>query len=97
MRGLCFVPARILSGRRSAGLPARLAPAGTLASRFMRRYRCRNDQRRELMPESREFAYLHVVDHPVVADRLARIRDAATPLADFRRLIHEISLLIGYE
>lgn len=49
------------------------------------------------MPESREFAYLHVVDHPVVADRLARIRDAATPLADFRRLIHEISLLIGYE
>lgn len=32
-----------------------------------------------------------------MADRLAQIRDAATPLADFRRLVHEIALLIGYE
>lgn len=45
----------------------------------------------------REFPNLHVVEHPVVADRLAQIRDAATPLAGFRRLIHEISLLVGYE
>lgn len=49
------------------------------------------------MTDSRPFPTLHVVDHPVVADRLARIRDAGTPLADFRRLMHEIALLIGYE
>lgn len=49
------------------------------------------------MADPREFPQLHIVGHPVVADRLARIRDAATPLAEFRRLIHEISLLIGYE
>lgn len=49
------------------------------------------------MAEPSEFPNLHIVDHPVVADRLAQIRDAATPLADFRRLVHEIALLIGYE
>lgn len=49
------------------------------------------------MADPREFPNLHIVDHPVVADRLAQIRDAATPLAEFRRLVHEIALLIGYE
>jgi uracil phosphoribosyltransferase len=38
-----------------------------------------------------------VVDHPVVHDRLAALRDAATPSAAFRRLVHDLSLLIAYE
>ncbi|MGZ3498258.1 MAG: uracil phosphoribosyltransferase [Vulcanimicrobiaceae bacterium] len=40
---------------------------------------------------------LHVVDHPAVADRLARLRDrdAATPM--FRKLIEELGALLAYE
>jgi uracil phosphoribosyltransferase len=38
-----------------------------------------------------------VVDHPAVADRLARLRDRATPTALFRRLIEELGLFLAYE
>lgn len=38
-----------------------------------------------------------VVDHPVVADRLARLRDHATPTPLFRRLIEELGLFLAYE
>ena len=38
-----------------------------------------------------------VVDHPAVADRLARVRDASTTTAEFRRLIEELGLFLAYE
>ena len=38
-----------------------------------------------------------VLDHPLVQDTLARLRQAGTSPAEFRRLAHRISLLIGYE
>lgn len=38
-----------------------------------------------------------VVDHPVVANRLAVLRDRATPSPVFRRLAAEISALVAYE
>lgn len=38
-----------------------------------------------------------LVDHPLVQDRLGRLRDATTPSADFRRLLHEASGLLFYE
>lgn len=38
-----------------------------------------------------------MVDHPAVADRLARLRDHATPTALFRRLIEELGLFLAYE
>ncbi|MDE2327896.1 uracil phosphoribosyltransferase [Acidiphilium sp.] len=38
-----------------------------------------------------------VVDHPLVAHKLTLLRAAATPTGDFRRLVREISLLMGYE
>ncbi|HQT59979.1 MAG TPA: uracil phosphoribosyltransferase [Acidiphilium sp.] len=38
-----------------------------------------------------------VIDHPLVAHKLALLRAAATPTGDFRRLVREISLLMGYE
>ncbi|MCR4820251.1 MAG: uracil phosphoribosyltransferase [Elusimicrobiales bacterium] len=41
--------------------------------------------------------YVHVSSHPLVKDRLARLRDKNTGAAAFRRIIEEISLLIGYE
>lgn len=38
-----------------------------------------------------------VVDHPLVADRLALLRDPATLGADFRRLVREIAGYLTYE
>jgi uracil phosphoribosyltransferase len=40
---------------------------------------------------------LHVIDHPAVADRLARIRDKTTPTPIFRRLIEEVGAFLAYE
>ena len=40
---------------------------------------------------------LTIVDHPLVAHRLSRMRDKAAPPALFRKLLREISLLLGYE
>lgn len=40
---------------------------------------------------------LHVVAHPAVADRLARVRDVGTPGAVFRRLVEEIGTFLAYE
>jgi uracil phosphoribosyltransferase len=38
-----------------------------------------------------------VVDHPLVAHKLSLMRDKITPSAQFRTLLREISLLLGYE
>lgn len=38
-----------------------------------------------------------VVSHPAVADRLARIRDVATPMPVFRRLVEELGTYLAYE
>ncbi|MBC8037696.1 MAG: uracil phosphoribosyltransferase [Rhizobiales bacterium] len=40
---------------------------------------------------------LTVVDHPLVLHKLSLMRDRKTPSAVFRQLLHEISLLLGYE
>lgn len=41
--------------------------------------------------------HLHVVDHPAVADRLARLRDQETPTPLFRKLMEEIGAFLAYE
>jgi uracil phosphoribosyltransferase len=38
-----------------------------------------------------------VVDHPLVKHKLALMRDKTTTTGEFRRLLREISLLMGYE
>ncbi|WGF89411.1 uracil phosphoribosyltransferase [Marinivivus vitaminiproducens] len=38
-----------------------------------------------------------IVDHPLVQHKLTLMRDVNTPTAEFRRLLREISLLLGYE
>jgi uracil phosphoribosyltransferase len=38
-----------------------------------------------------------VVDHPVVADLLSRLRDTRTPAPAFRQVVAELSALIAYE
>ena len=40
---------------------------------------------------------LVVIDHPLVAHKLSLVRDKTTPSAQFRSLLREISLLLGYE
>ena len=40
---------------------------------------------------------LHISDHPLVTDKLARLRDKSTPPEDFRRLMAEVGLLVGCE
>ena len=40
---------------------------------------------------------LYVSDHPLVADKLARLRDKNTNPQDFRRLMAEVAMLIGCE
>lgn len=42
-------------------------------------------------------ARLVVIDHPLIAHKLSLMRDKATPSAQFRHLLREISLLMGYE
>lgn len=39
----------------------------------------------------------HVVDHPLAAERLATMRDEATPPPAFRRALSELSWLLVYE
>ena len=46
------------------------------------------------MAQTRE---LHVVDHPAVADRLARLRDRDTPTQTFRKLLEELGGFLAYE
>ena len=40
---------------------------------------------------------LHVIDHPMIQHKLTIMRDKRTGSKDFRQLLNEISLLMGYE
>jgi uracil phosphoribosyltransferase len=40
---------------------------------------------------------LHVVDHPAIADRLARLRDRDTSTPIFRKLLEELGAFLAYE
>jgi uracil phosphoribosyltransferase len=42
-------------------------------------------------------ARLHVSPHPLVREKLTRLRDETTPPTEFRRLVHEIATLVLYE
>ncbi len=40
---------------------------------------------------------IHVVTHPLVQHKLTKLRDKATSTTNFRRLLREIGLLLGYD
>jgi uracil phosphoribosyltransferase len=44
-----------------------------------------------------DFKNLFVISHPLVQHKLTRMRDETCPTGEFRRLLREISLLMGYE
>ena len=49
------------------------------------------------MSAANEFPNLHIVDHPLVLHKLSHLRDETTTSVDFRALLREMALLIGYE
>lgn len=49
------------------------------------------------MQASERQAQVTTVDHPLVQHKLTIMRDKRTPTPEFRRLLREISLLLGYE
>ena len=49
------------------------------------------------MSAAEEFPNLHIVDHPLVLHKLSHLRDETTTSNDFRALLREMALLIGYE
>ena len=42
-------------------------------------------------------AELHLMDHPLILHKITMLRSVETDTKDFRQLVTEISLLIGYE
>lgn len=44
-----------------------------------------------------EFQNVHVIDHPLVQHKLSIIRDKNTSTQEFRTIMREIALLMGYE
>ncbi len=42
-------------------------------------------------------AFIRCVEHPLALDKLGRLRDRATDVPTFRRLVHEISLFLAME
>ena len=40
---------------------------------------------------------IHVSSHPLVLHKLSKMRDKETSSANFRRLLREIGLLLGYD
>ena len=42
-------------------------------------------------------AQLHVIDHPLIQHKLSIMRNVNTGSKDFRELLEEISMLMGYE
>ncbi|MBM3618485.1 MAG: uracil phosphoribosyltransferase [Alphaproteobacteria bacterium] len=44
-----------------------------------------------------EFPNFHLVDHPLVQDKLSRMRETETSTGEFRRLMREVGVLMGYE
>jgi len=45
----------------------------------------------------KDFPTLHVLDHPLIQHKLSIMRDKTTSTTQFRQLLREIALLMGYE
>jgi uracil phosphoribosyltransferase len=49
------------------------------------------------MKSDPRFPRLHILDHPLIVHKLSYMRDVKTSTRDFRELLKEITLLMGYE
>lgn len=48
-------------------------------------------------PRLAEFPNFHLVDHPLVQDKLSRMRETDTSTGEFRQLMKQVGVLMGYE
>lgn len=44
-----------------------------------------------------QFPNLHIIEHPLIQDKLTQMREDKTPKHAFRQLLREIALLMGFE
>ncbi len=49
------------------------------------------------MPDFSEFENIQILTHPLIQHKISRLRSKSTGTAEFRKLIHEIAMLMGYE
>ena len=47
--------------------------------------------------DASQFPNLHVLNHPLIQHKLTLMRDKRTPTIQFRQLLREVALLMGYE
>ena len=53
---------------------------------------------RKSMTDGRKFPHLHVAEHPLIQHKpLTLMRDQSTTTQNFRQLLREIAMLLGYE
>ena len=64
---------------------AALSPTATISSRH------------HLSRKAQTMASVHVIDHPLIEAKLTHMRDRDTTSPEFRALLKEISILMGYE
>ena len=46
---------------------------------------------------TKEFPNVQLIDHPLIQHKLTIMRDKNTSTHDFRNLIREVSIVMGYE
>ena len=49
------------------------------------------------MPDFSKFENIEILTHPLIQHKISRLRSKSTGTAEFRKLIHEIAMLMGYE
>lgn len=54
-------------------------------------------RRNSTLKQHSDFPNLQILDHPLILHKLTHMRKLDTPTRDFRELLKEISLLMGYE
>ena len=49
------------------------------------------------MEDLRNLENIEILDHPLIQHKITRLRDKTTGTAEFRQLVNEIAMLMGYE
>lgn len=49
------------------------------------------------LDRAKEFPNFHLITHPLVQDKLSRMREAETGTGEFRQLMKQVGVLMGYE
>ncbi len=93
----CRACSKAAPGRRGVNSRPSGAPAAHRPSTSSAMAPCFEQRRRGRCPQQLDPEDPTIVDHPLVQHKLSLMRDVATSTAKFRRLMHEISVLVAYE